>query len=463
MERLKQQLFTPYEIVSICGGALLRGSGSALQQKVTGVSIDTRTLRNGDLFIALPGERSDGHRFLETAAGNGAAALLIEKGKVPAVSLETFSLPIIEVDYSLQALQNLAKSWVARHRSMTRIAVTGSNGKSTTKEMIASILSEMAPTVKTPGNRNSDIGLPLSVFGINNTHEFGVFEMGINRVGEMDELVNVFPPEYSIMTNVGAAHVGRLGSIESIAREKSKIFHTEVRRGYIHEENIWKGFLRGLRGMEFCEFGREGTNGFEGAEYLGLQGWRITYEKQRFRLKHIGIHNLFNALGAMTVARDLGADPLAIARGLESLEPLSGRSRVMNGRVTVIEDSYNANTDSVSKILDYFGQLKWDGRKVVAMGSMKELGDRTESAHRRIGYEMGRSGSSAAFLFGKEMESTYTTLKSMGLVETLKYTESYEDLAEEVSSYVKDGDLLLVKGSRSMGMERLLNPLGIAS
>ncbi|MCK5155457.1 MAG: UDP-N-acetylmuramoyl-tripeptide--D-alanyl-D-alanine ligase [Spirochaetales bacterium] len=459
-----KKLFTVYEIISITGGeALSRPNPGSC---ISSVQIDSRKVQYGTLFIALHGEKTDGHKYLRNAINAGATTLLVDKAcsnDFSQLLSEYPSVSVIGVRDTLKSLQKLAAAWVERNKSLKKVAVTGSSGKTTTKEMISSILSRLGQTVKNPGNYNSDIGLPLSVFRISEDHEFGVFEMGINKIGEMDTLLSIYEPDYSIMTNIGTAHIGRLGSIEAIAREKSKIYHTGVKHGYIHEENIWKSYLRNLRGLEFREFGRKGTKGFKGAEYLGLQGWRIHYEDRTFCLKHVGIHNLLDALAAITIARDLGAESGHIAEGLESLEPLSGRSKVINGKVTIIEDSYNSNLDSASRIIDYVKDLHWEGRKTVVLGSMKELGAACGKSHEAIGRKVKSLAPSAAFLFGNEMESAYKLLKNENYTNKLVYTDCYEELESEVTTYTHDGDLLLLKGSRSMEMERLLVPLSMVS
>ena len=460
----RKRLFTVAEIISITGGeSLFRPH---LGSSVSSVEIDSRKVEKGALFIALHGQKTDGHNYLENAISSGATTLIVDKkcrkdysGLVqnnPAVS-------VIGVKDPLKSLQALGAAWVTLNKSLTKVAVTGSSGKTTTKEMLSSILAGVGRTVKNPGNFNSDIGLPLSVFQISHEHEFGVFEMGINQLGEMDTMLDIYEPEYSVMTNIGNAHIGTLGSMEAIAREKSKIFHSGVTHGYIHEKNIWKSYLRNLRGLEFREFGRKGTKGFRGAEYLGLEGWRVQYEDRTFVLKHVGVHNLLDALAAITVARDLGAEPKHIAEGLESIEPLSGRSRVINGKITIIEDSYNSNLDSASKIIDYVKALHWEGRRTVVLGAMKELGHASRSAHEALGRKVRNLAPSAAFLFGSEMEPAYNVLKKENYPNKLIYTDCYEELESEVTTFTHDGDLLLLKGSRSMEMERLLAPLTMVS
>lgn len=459
-----KRLFRTSEIAAITSGRDL--TRDIPDSWVFNVEVDSRNVRFGTLFIALRGERTDGHEYLNQAVKAGAFACVIDEDHIETalnLNLSRQGIHVIVVKDTLKALQMLAADWVRRFPSFKKIAVTGSCGKTTTKEMLSAILSGMSSTVKNPGNYNSEIGLPLSVFQIDTDDEFGVFEMGVNHIGEMDTMLDIYRPDYSVLTNIGSAHVGLLGSVENIAREKSKIFHKGVTHGYINEDNLWKGFVRDLRGLELREFGHEGTKGYQGSEHRGLQGWRISYEGEAFDLRLVGRHNLLNALAAIQVARDLGANRYQIAEGLESVEPLAGRSRVIQGDVTLIEDSYNANADSSKSILGYMGELAWEGRVSVVMGSMKELGFASRRSHEFIGGKIGELSPEAAFLYGKEMEPAYDMLKRENFSNRLFFTDDYEELEQEVMNYSRKGDLLLLKGSRSMAVDRLIAPLSLVS
>jgi UDP-N-acetylmuramoyl-tripeptide--D-alanyl-D-alanine ligase len=418
------------------------------------------------LFVALTGDRTDGHRYLAKAAESGACVLLVNQNArsvYESQRLFTQNVSVIAVEDTLRALQQLASAWVRRFPSLVKLAVTGSSGKTTTKEMLSSILSEMGNTVKNPGNYNSVIGLPLSVFGINDEHEFGVFEMGINHAGEMDNMLDVYAPDVSVMTNIGTAHIGLLGSTEAIAREKSKIFHKRLVSGFIHEDNIWRPYIEQKRSVRLNQFGLGATDGVENAVSLGLNGWRLTYQGIDIHLTHVGLHNLYDALAAIEVAQSLGAERHDVRNGLEKLQPLNGRSRIINGRVTVIEDSYNSNVESAGNILNYLGLLPWNGHKHVVLGSMKELGFATMSAHSAIGRQVSSLNVQGTFLFGKEMESAFNYLKREAYANTLYFTDDYDELEHQVTSHVRGGDLVLLKGSRAMAMERLVEPLSLVS
>lgn len=459
----ERTLLSVSEIIAITHGIALNSPGKS---RVQHVCIDSREVRKGSLFIALPGERTDGHRFIAAAAASGASCILIDRDQSTAAKAALAgkeSCVLVAVADTYAALRALAAEWVSRFPGLVRIAVTGSSGKTTTKEMTSAILSELGPTVKNPGNYNSDIGLPLSVFSIDRTHEFGVFEMGISHVGEMQRMLEVYTPDIGLMTNIGTAHIGMMGSQEAIAREKSRIFGAQTAHGYMIEHSPWTPYIEQLRGTTLEPFGHESTRGFTGATSLGLQGWKISYDGIEIHLKHIGSHNLINALGAITLAQGLGATRDHIQAGLESLQPMHGRSRVINGAVTVIEDCYNSNVESAGRILDYVKELDWSGRKTVVLGSLKELGFAAERAHKIIGRRVAGLGPNGAFLYGKEMKAAYDQLRKEQYGNTLFYTDSYEELEHTVTSYVHQGDLVLVKGSRAMAMERLIDPLSHVS
>lgn len=456
------------QILEITKGDLISRDAERVlaRRTVHSVTVDSRNVEPGALFIALSGERTDGHCYLHKAADAGARALLINAHQRAAYDSQRLLLQdvsVIAVNDTQAALEGLAAAWVQRFPSLTKLAVTGSNGKTTTKEMLYSILSEMGPAVKNPGNYNSVIGLPLSVFSITSEHQFGIFEMGINHAGEMDSMLNVYAPDVSLVTNIGTAHIGLLGSTEAIAREKSKIFHDRSVKGFIHEENIWRSYIEQKRSVVLNEFGLGSTDGIDDVQSLGLQGWMLTYEGLGIHISHVGMHNLYDAVAAIHVAKSLGADRYAIKQGMENLQPMEGRSRIINGKVTVIEDSYNSNVESAGRILSYLGELPWNGGKHVVLGSMKELGFTTVRAHMNIGRQVASMGVQGAFLFGEEMESAYSYLRHEAFGNTLYYTDDYEELEHQVTASVRRGDLVLLKGSRAMAMERLVQPLSFVS
>ena len=444
------------------GGRILRAP--APDGPITGVATDSRKVGPGFLFVALPGERTDGHEFLGEAAAASAAALLVSEdqaerrdshwSRLPAKS----SLAVIAVPDTLRGLQDLARLRMRDLASVTRIGITGSSGKTTTKEILGSILTRAFPTAVNEGNLNSEIGLPLACFSVRVDHRFAVFEMGMNHRGEMDVLADIVRPDAALVTNIGTAHIGMLGSQEEIAREKKKIFaHFDGRQNaFLHEEESHREFLsEGVRGRVIL-FGPRSTGGYRGSENQGLDGTLIHWEGFRIRFPLFGPHNLANALGAISVARELGVPNAEIRDGLEAVTPLFGRSQIMRGAVTVIVDCYNANPDSMAQALSFVSQVPWQGRKIVVLGGMRELGEETADAHRTVGERLRDSGFDLVFLVGVEMEHTWKAVSGSEAAARTRWFADLAALGGELSQRVMDGDLVLLKGSRGLELEKLL-------
>jgi len=450
--------------------SLVAGSGGAAlawprsNAGIESVTHDSRAVTKGSLFVALPGERTDGHEFLAQAAASGAAALLVSDAQASRRRAELdalvsrYGLGIVSVADTLAGLQNLARARMRSFAAVTRIGVTGSNGKTTTKEIIGSLLSRHAPTAVNEGNLNSEIGLPLACFGVNSGHRYAVFEMGMNRRGEMDVLADIVRPDLALITNVGTAHIGLLGSRDAIAAEKKKIFaHFDGRQtGFLPEGERYQAFLaEGVRG-KMIVFGPGSTPGFEGSESMGLGGTLIHWEGFRIRFPLFGPHNLANALGALSVARELGVPNAEIRDGLEAVTPLFGRSQVIHGTVTVIADCYNANPDSMELALEFLETLPGEGRRIAVLGGMRELGDETGPAHAALGERLRGTGLDAVLLFGAEMEHAWKAAAGGAVAPRISWTVDMDALGGRLQSLVRPGDIVLLKGSRGLELERLL-------
>jgi UDP-N-acetylmuramoyl-tripeptide--D-alanyl-D-alanine ligase len=426
--------------------ALVAGTGGTVVARprsdgpIIAVAHDSRIASPGCLFVALPGERTDGHEFLASAAASGAAALLVAAAQVSSRRVELddlasrFGLGIVSVPDTLAALQALARLRMRGLAAVTRIGVTGSNGKTTTKEIIGSVLSRHASTAVNEGNLNSEIGLPLACFGVNAGHRYSVFEMGMNRRGEMDVLSDIVRPDYALITNVGTAHIGILGSRDAIAAEKKRVFaHFDGRQtGFLPEAEGYRAFLaEGVRG-KIVFFGPGSTPGFEGSESMGLGGTLIHWEGFRIRFPLFGPHNLANALGALSVARELGVPNAEIRDGLEAVAPLFGRSQVLSGEVTVIADCYNANPDSMARALEFLETLPWKGKRIAVLGGMRELGDMTGPAHAELGERLRGTGLDAIFLFGAEMEHAWNAAAGGVSAGRISWTVDMEAMTRSV-------------------------------
>ncbi len=425
-------------------------------------ALDSRQAGPGCLFVALKGGKADGHDFILDALGRGARTFLVESGAFrskPAVVGEVRRQggAALVVDSVLQSFQALARQKRLRHPGLVRVGITGSSGKTTTKEIVASILSRAGRVVMNPGNLNSDQGLALSLFGIVGDEDYGVFEMGMNRRDEMDELAWMYEPDFALITNVGTAHIGILGTKKAIAEEKKRIFSRFESRevGIVPAGSEFTELLKkGVHG-EILEYGPTATKGYRGAEDLGLDGWAIDWEGLQIRFPLVGKHNLENAIAAITLTARMGIRAADVAAGLEAVKAPEDRSQVLRGPVTVVSDCYNSNPESAAAALSFCDDLAWKGRRWYVLGSMLELGTGAEAAHREFGALAAKSKAEGLLFFGKDSKAGFEGAKALGYKGLLVHEEDIEALAKTLRAKVKKGDLVLLKGSRGMALERL--------
>jgi UDP-N-acetylmuramoyl-tripeptide--D-alanyl-D-alanine ligase len=430
------------------------------------VCVDSRRVQPGALFVALSGEKTDGHAYLREAFAAGAAGVLVrqaEKERALCAAREFLSgaggaagVVVLAADNTLAALQRLAAAYTARFSGVTRIAITGSSGKSTTKEICAAIFAGEKKITYNEGNLNSETGLPLSVFSLRKEHQAGIFEMGMNRAGEIAELAAVLRPQYALITNIGNAHCGALGGgVQAVAAEKKAVFSA-----FSGSETA---FIP--KNCPYGDFLAEGVNGkitrYDTADTFsgeirgdGIYGSVIRWNGVTARLGLPGRHNVENALAALALAQACGLRDETIAAGLESVKPLFGRSELVEGRYTILRDCYNANPDSMERCLDFCDSLP-SGRRVYVLGSMLELGGEAEAAHRALGTRLAASKADRLFLFGEETESAYQMLREAGAGERAYQTNNIEELVVRVKNVVREGDFILLKGSRGCALERV--------
>lgn len=459
-------LFSAAEAAVAVGGVLV-GSGQAIIESVV---VDSRKVEPRSLFVALPGEKVDGHAYIAAALKAGASCAFARADRRAPVEAECLALAqekgaaLVFVPDALAALQALAASYRRRFPRLVRVGITGSSGKTTTKECVVSILSRSRRVVLNPGNLNSDIGLPLSIFSIREEHEVGVFEMGMNRKGEMGELASVYEPDIALITNIGTAHVGILGSRDAIAEEKKRIFSRfdGTQAGFVWEDDDYNAFLKkDVRGA-VVDFGPRGTRGLRVARNCGLRGYDLEWKGRPFRFPLPGAHNLTDAIGALAAASRAGASDDDIVGGLSSVKPLFGRSEILEGEYTILRDCYNANPDSVEAAIGLCDEVPWDGRRVYVLGSMLELGTESEASHRVMGERAGRSAADALFFFGAESKSSFEAARLEGFRGLCYFGTDIDGLIAALRSYLKRGDLVLLKASRGMALERVTDALAPA-
>ena len=461
-------LFSAAELASIAGGLLVGDPGA----RIDFVAVDSRKVRHGSLFIALPGERSDGHLHCEAAFNAGASCVVARADHRPAVesSLGMFAdlndgtatdTALVFVPDCLVALQALAQAHRARFPRLLRIGITGSSGKTTIKECVAAILGRSRSIVQNPGNLNSDIGLPLSIFAMNKGHEAGIFEMGMNRMGEIGELAVIYEPDIALITNVGTAHIGYIGSRDAIAEEKKAIFSRfdGHQAGFVWEDDAYNVFLKsGVRG-DVVDFGPRSTTGLRIVRNCGLDGYDLSWDAFEFRFPLPGRHNLLNAIGAAAVSSRAGASATEVAEGLSAMKSLFGRSEIVKGDLTIVRDCYNANPDSTAAAMALCDSVAWRGKRVYIFGSMLELGKESHAAHHEMGEMAGKSAANALFFFGEETRPAFDAATLTGFPGLVLFETNFNRLLSAVRGYVTSGDLILLKASRGMALERIADAL----
>lgn len=457
------------EILRATGGRLVTGDPDDV---ATGVSTDSRSLQAGDLFVALKGERHDGHQYLAAAFSKGAAAGLVEEG---AESLSPDFRNLIEVSDTLKALGDLAHFW--RRRFPVRvIAITGSNGKTTVKDMAAGILSARYRVLKTEGNFNNLVGLPLTLFHLRGDEETAIVEMGMNRLGEIARLTEIAEPSVGLVTSVARAHLEGLGGLSNVARAKGEMIQ-RLPRGGIAILNADDRFTPRLaraarkRGAEVFTFGlakaadyraiRVRLDGLKGARFSARLG-RKEEKAVDFRIGVPGRHHVVNALAALAVG-NLFAVPVAkMKSALARFHPGSKRMEVvaLGKGINVINDCYNANPDSTEASLRFLKDLGKSRRRVAVLGEMLELGRWAPQSHREVGGAAARSGVKLLFAVGPHADDTVRGARRAGMARgaSLPFAE-VEDSLPVIRSLLRPRDIVLVKGSRGMKMERVTEDL----
>lgn len=447
------------ELARHCGGRI---SGSP-ETRIESVSTDSRTLGRGALFVAIRGETHDGHDHLQDALARGASALL--------VSSDSSAGPAIRVDDTVEALGRLARAHRASFSGPV-IAITGSNGKTTTKELCANVLEAAGRRVRrTPGNLNNHIGLPLSVLALAPADEVLVVEMGMNHEGEIDHLARIAQPTVGAITNVAPAHLGPLGSLEAIARAKGELF-ARIRPDGVAVVNaddpncVAQSARFAGRKLRFgstagVEVRGHSVTSEAGAAHYTLEcGSGSVGIRMRVPGRHLVEDGLCAAAAALASGA-LGADPLAAIRGgLEGFSGVPGRVALRESPegVRVLDDTYNANPHSVARALETLAQLRGSGRAIAVLGDMLELGDETARLHAEVGSEAAAAGVAVLIAVGPLSRETARGARASGLSTSLECDDA-ETAVELVRKHARPGDVVLVKASRGMRLERVVTRL----
>ena len=456
------------EILAATGGKILReGNRTRFGEVVT----DSTRVKSGSVFVALKGERHDGHRFIPDAIARGAACVISARA-MPQTKLA--GAMVVKVKDTLRALGDLAH-YRREQLGPKVLAITGSNGKTTTKEMVAAILEEASldgarlrgRVLKTEGNFNNLVGMPLTLLRLRRRDKVAVVELGTNHPGEIQRLAEIADPDFGIITSVAAAHLEGLNSLAGVAREKGALYRN-VRAGGAIAVNLDDERVRRLA----ARFpGKKITYGKGGA--VRARSWRVRDAsgvelalqvggaRANVQLRYLGRHNVANALGAAALTLAAGVKLDAVRRGLGRAKPFSMRMQIEEWRgVGIINDAYNANPASMKAALSTLQEVPCRGRRIAVLGDMFELGRHSEREHRLLGKAAAEALLDGLYLLGAQAPAVRSGALKAGMApEKIVIGKDHEDVASQLRARVKRGDWLLLKGSRGMKIERVLEAL----
>ena len=439
----------------------MRGAGDLL---VCAVTIDSRTAKAGDLFVAIKGERFDGHDFAGEVAARGVTAVVLEDGKIPG---QLPDCAVIVVPDTRAALGRLATR-VRQGYTLPVIAVGGSNGKTTTKELLASILGQRGPALKSEARFNNDIGVPLTLLQLTAAHQAAVLEAGTNHPGELASLVRMIQPQLGIITSIGREHLEFFGDVAGVVQEEGMLAELLPAGGtlFINGDSEWATAIGNRTRAALVRAGCGIANNWR-AKGIRLDKNGVTFRAEtpggdfdgEYRINLLGRHQVVNALLAMAVGASLGLSPAQVRAGLAECAPPKMRLQFWEANgVRVLNDAYNANADSTLAALQTLCDLPLQGRRVAVLGDMNELGAHAEAAHREVGQRAAELGIGQLFAVGKMASVTAGAARQAGLARVIEFTD-VEAAMKAVKSFLKAGDVVLFKASRGCQLERVADTL----
>ncbi len=430
---------------------------------IEGVTIDSRKIKQGNLFVPFKGEQVDGHKYVEAAIRSGASAALWQSD----VPNPPSDLPILLVDNCLHALQELAR--VYRHELPVKVVgITGSNGKTTTKDMTASLLSVNYKVQKTEGNFNNEIGLPLTVLGLDQDTDIAVLEMGMSARGEIEFLTKLASPDAVVITNIGESHLLDLGSREAIAEAKLEILQGLKKGGLAvlnGDEPLLMDRIKEHKGnIHVQTFGRRNSNDLYPTEIQQLdQGnrFKMNASEESFILPVLGTHNILNALAAMMIAKYFDIPFEKMNAGLAQIELTHMRMELVEGRhgEKIINDAYNASPTSMMAAIELVSNLQGYQRRILVLGDMLELGPEEEQYHYKIGAGLDAEKINLLFTYGKLGQHIAKGAQSVLGEQRVFAFQDKPELMKELSQHVNEATLVLVKASRGMKLEEIVTAL----
>jgi len=445
---------TSDQVATIVGGRRL---AAATDPQISGLSTDSRTLQSGDLFVPLRGPNYDGHDYLRQAVEHGAAACLSEEvvGGLP--------VPVIQVTDTLQALGELART-IRSGFDGPVLAITGTTGKTSTKEMLASILAQGSDGLKTEGNFNNLIGLPLTLARLSDEHRWMVLELGMSQHGEIERLTEIAQPDVALITNVGAGHLAGVGNIEGVARAKGELF-SGLKAGatvVVNRDDALIAALPVPAGVRMIDFSLTDHAQVQATAIDSGQQASFTLHvgenKVRVQLPLPGRHQVYNALAAAAAAHAVGCSLEQIAAGLGCVKMAAGRLEVRSlpQGATVLDDSYNANPQSMQAALNVLGDWPCQGVKIAVLGDMLELGDVSQACHEELG-RLAAQRADQVLCYGDWAAAVLNGVVAQGGQGVI--CTSHDEIVAWMERQIREDDCILVKGSRGMRMEKVVHAL----
>ncbi|MBD3182626.1 UDP-N-acetylmuramoyl-tripeptide--D-alanyl-D-alanine ligase [Candidatus Poribacteria bacterium] len=460
------QNFTIRDVLKATDGKLISGD---MDQLISSISTDSRTLEKDDFFVALIGDKFDGHDFIPQAMSKGAMGFLISKD-VNNLFLsflggaDTSAPNIILVDDTLKALGDIAKAYRLEY-NIPIIGITGSNGKTTTKDMITNLLRRRYNILSNKGNLNNAIGLPLTIFNFTSDHEIGVLEMGTGSPGEMSWLVEMAHPNVAVVTNVGPTHLEFFETMDAVAEEKGLLVEVAGSAVLNADDPRVAGMSKRTKG-EVIYYGIENGDVRASEIMQNNEGKSIftlstNSDQARIHLQSLGNHNIYNALAASATGLMFDMTLQEIGDSLQDFTdvPMRMQRRIING-ISIIDDTYNSNLGSLKAALNYLSSAKCKGRKIAVLGDMLELGTRSEELHRKAGRYVAQGDIDLLITAGKDAEIIYDSALKTGFPKEKAITcESNLEAADHLRWEANEDDLVLIKGSRGMKMEEIIKLL----
>ena len=444
-------------VAEACNAEIRQGPPKAM---VKNVCIDSRKARPGDVFFAIKGEKFDGHDFLNEVAEKKVVAVVIEEKKVP---VKLPGCGVLVVADARAALGKLAAAY-RREFHLPVICVCGSNGKTTTKELVASALRQKYSTLWSEASFNNDIGVPLTLLRLEKSHLLAVLEVGTNHPGELAPLVEMIRPQFGVLTNIGREHLEFFGDLAGVAREEGWLAELLPPGGtlFANGDNEWTDEIACRTQARVVRIGFADKNDWRAdkvrVEKSGVTFQVITAKKDfcgEYRIHLLGRHQVLNALFAMAVSEELGLSRAEIQRGLAECKPAKMRMQFWEaGGIRVLDDAYNANTDSMVAALETLRDLPLQGRRVAVLGDMGELGPHTEAAHAEVGRCAAKLGVGQLFAVGNMAPVLAKAARDAGLSRVIEF-ENVETAVKAIKNFLKSGDVVLLKASRSARLERI--------